>query len=161
MPVKLKKRINFVAWKLGFVSKKNYEKTTDKMNKKLQTKTIKLQKTLAEKSKLQSRLDKALDGVKENNIKVRDLKKWAQEVKKAQGSRCDCCGEIKELQAHHLWAKSKHPSLIIEVSNGVGLCHECHSKYHGYYSLKGCNPVTYASFKESINTRKVKRNKDV
>ncbi|MCK5537809.1 MAG: hypothetical protein KAI79_13365, partial [Bacteroidales bacterium] len=60
------------------------------------------------------------------------LQAWAKKVKTPKC--CDTCRDVGvPLQAHHLWAKSCHPTLAYEKRNGVALCLTCHEGYHKKY----------------------------
>jgi len=40
--------------------------------------------------------------------------------------------------AHHIKTKGAHPELRYDVSNGIALCRECHTKVHtGQLKVKG------------------------
>jgi len=73
---------------------------------------------------------------------------WAQKVKK--DGVCDICNESDmPMTAHHVWAKSIHPTMAYERANGVCLCLDCHNKYHKkYHHIEDCNQFTYNEFKE-------------
>jgi hypothetical protein len=66
-----------------------------------------------------------------------DFKIWRREVFKKDNYTCQHCGTkyIKKsppnLHPHHIMAFAKYPELRFEVSNGITLCVDCHSRVHG------------------------------
>ncbi len=79
---------------------------------------------------------------KRNNRKVGDrdnidstyrMKDIRREVKAAQGDRCPICGEVLELELHHILPVARFPELWNDRRNCVALCHGCHKEIH-------CNP---------------------
>lgn len=74
------------------------------------------------------------------------LQAWARKVKKS--GKCDCCSSEENLEAHHLWSKSRHPTIAYEKDNGVSLCRECHFKFHKEFpDIKYISPKKYKMFK--------------
>ncbi len=63
------------------------------------------------------------------------LTTWGRHVKKADLHKCIICGSSKELQAHHLLARSKHPEFALSEWNGVTLCKSCHDIEHDLNGL--------------------------
>ena len=59
---------------------------------------------------------------------------WSKTVKKL-GNGCAYCGNVYDLHSHHIFSKSKHPSLSLNTYNGIILCKKCHIVLH---SLNGC-----------------------
>jgi len=57
------------------------------------------------------------------------LKVWADAVK-ARDGKCVDCGTDEDLHAHHIKAKSSHPEISLDVSNGKTLCYRCHKAEH-------------------------------
>jgi hypothetical protein len=57
------------------------------------------------------------------------LKLWADAVKIRDGA-CMECGSDKDLHAHHIFPKSSHPELALDVGNGKTLCYGCHKSEH-------------------------------
>ena len=43
---------------------------------------------------------------------------------------CRDCGATENLEAHHIFSKSKHPDRILEIDNGTTLCEPCHKYEH-------------------------------
>ena len=65
-------------------------------------------------------------------------KVWRKEVYARDGFRCVACGKRGgDLNAHHLYAYDDNPELRFEVSNGVTLCPNCHTKFHCRYGFGG------------------------
>jgi len=56
--------------------------------------------------------------------------KWARDVKKRDGYRCQICGEVGGiLNSHHIKTFSKFPELRFELNNGITLCKKCHDTH--------------------------------
>lgn len=62
----------------------------------------------------------------------KEWKNWRKLVFAACQHRCVLCGtkESWRFHAHHIRPKRSHAELLFEVSNGVVLCHGCHSQVH-------------------------------
>lgn len=52
-------------------------------------------------------------------------------VKKEAGFKCSQCGSMKRLEVHHLSYENKGDEMN-HLEDLVCLCHNCHSKEHGY-----------------------------
>lgn len=63
------------------------------------------------------------------NISNRTLQAWSIQVRERLPS-CQYCGSIKNLQAHHILSKSKHPEFALFLNNGITLCEPCHYEEH-------------------------------
>ena len=61
------------------------------------------------------------------------LRKWSNYILKS-GQDCEYCGSLEDLNAHHLFSKSKNPKLTFSKNNGIILCKTCHLEHH---SLNG------------------------
>jgi len=58
-----------------------------------------------------------------------ELRNWTKEVLERDNYICQKCGQRFEkifLHTHHIKPISKYPSLILDVSNGITLCKNCH-----------------------------------
>ncbi len=55
---------------------------------------------------------------------------WRGKVKKRDGNKCGKCPSTVNLDAHHIKSILTHPKLRLVVSNGITLCHRCHSLIH-------------------------------
>lgn len=55
--------------------------------------------------------------------------KWRKKVLARDQHFCRICHANKKLEAHHIKPFGKHPELRWDVSNGVTLCHDCHTKF--------------------------------
>jgi hypothetical protein len=71
-----------------------------------------------------------------------EYNEFKQEVLKRDKHTCQRCGrKDRQLEVHHIKAKSIYPELTLVVSNGITLCDICHSivdKHRGYFG-----PVKY------------------
>lgn len=66
------------------------------------------------------------------NAKVsqRTVSAWAAQIKERDCYACRDCGSTQNLEAHHIFSKSKHPHRILEIDNGTTLCEPCHKYEH-------------------------------
>ena len=66
------------------------------------------------------------------NTKVSDrtMRAWAFQVKERDCWTCRDCGATENLEAHHIYSKTKHPHRILELDNGTTLCEPCHKYEH-------------------------------
>ena len=55
---------------------------------------------------------------------------WFKLVLQKYGSKCENCGETKNIQAHHFFPKRNYAILKFVVENGVPTCKSCHFKHH-------------------------------
>lgn len=46
----------------------------------------------------------------------------------ARDQICRCCGNARASHADHIVSIHKRPDLRLDLRNGQGLCHSCHSK---------------------------------
>jgi len=53
---------------------------------------------------------------------------WAKLIKK-RDKKCQVCFEPTK-HAHHIFYKSKHPELSMNLNNGIGLCEQHHNEIH-------------------------------
>ena len=60
-----------------------------------------------------------------------ELKEWRKSVFKRDNYTCQHCGNKTYLHAHHIIEWAVDESKRFEISNGITLCVECHSKVHG------------------------------
>lgn len=72
------------------------------------------------------------------------MTKWKKEVHD-RDQVCQCCGDVVDLQCHHVMPLSQYPSLGTDVGNGILLCGSCHHDYHEAYEGAE-NAVTLAKF---------------
>jgi 5-methylcytosine-specific restriction endonuclease McrA len=61
---------------------------------------------------------------------IRTMNAWAVQVKQKDCYTCRDCGSTENLEAHHIYSKSKHPHRILELDNGTTLCEDCHKYEH-------------------------------
>lgn len=74
--------------------------------------------------------------------KSRDLlyegyKEWRRAVYQRDGFKCRVCGsaESNTLRAHHIKPREDFPELLLELTNGLTVCNNCHKEIH-YGKLK-------------------------
>ena len=75
--------------------------------------------------------------LKKNKPKMCGWKKqeWARKVLD-RDKKCMKCGSVEYLEAHHIISKLVSSELAFEVSNGLTLCHTCHSETDSYGNRK-------------------------
>lgn len=63
------------------------------------------------------------------------LKAWSKNIKKRGKYICAKCGRVdtEHSQSHHIFPKSRYPSLAYDEGNGIVLCQRCHADYHKKY----------------------------
>ena len=70
-------------------------------------------------------LDKVWDNVK--------LRQWTKAVKERDNHTCQYCEATENLEAHHVFPKSRFPALAYDLNNGRTLCQSCHIEEHKLY----------------------------
>ena len=63
-------------------------------------------------------------------VSIRTMTAWAVQIKERDCYTCRDCGATENLEAHHIYSKSKHPNRILEIDNGTTLCEPCHKYEH-------------------------------
>lgn len=98
---------------------------------------------LSDENRVRRRLDKRLT-------------KWSYIVKEEANFKCDTCGKPSDgdLESHHLYNYADNLELALDISNGVCLCHSCHSLFHKNYGKKFNTKEQYIQFKEDYNGNK-------
>ena len=70
---------------------------------------------------------------------------FKESVLKRDNFECQICGNIDDLQVHHIVPVAKSPLESDDIDNGITLCKECHIKAHNnipgcsYHALSTCN----------------------
>ncbi len=70
-----------------------------------------------------------------------DYRNWQSGVVDRDG-RCQSCGTLDNLHAHHIKHATYWPELRFELDNGIALCSGCHMTFHNDYigsTRKRCN----------------------
>ena len=85
-----------------------------------------------------------------------EYKEWRKSVYKKDWYACQCCGNIVDLRAHHLFNFSDHEDLRYDVCNGITLCKDCHDaiikgSFHNIYGTKNNTPE---QLEEYINNKR-------
>lgn len=57
---------------------------------------------------------------------------WSKYVRHKNNNMCVVCENKNEIQAHHIFYKSKYPQLQHNLNNGITLCHTCHKEVHQF-----------------------------
>lgn len=61
---------------------------------------------------------------------------WVQLVKGRDGFTCQKCGDMGDVQAHHIEPVALRPDLADDLDNGITLCTSCHREVH---KREGCD----------------------
>lgn len=78
-------------------------------------------------------------------------KKWASEVKNRDLYTCQICfAHGVYLHSHHLNSWNSFVEGRYDVSNGITLCHECHSRFHFIFGHGNNTKLQFAEFKNTI-----------
>lgn len=96
-----------------------------------------LEKRIAQSARLQDISIENWEGfvsTKTDRLKSsKQYKDWRRQVFERDNWTCQECGvRNNKLHPHHIKAKSTHPELVFEVSNGITLCKDCHRKTDSY-----------------------------
>ena len=52
---------------------------------------------------------------------------WCRRVfLKKVGKVCVCCGSTKHIQVHHILPRHIRPDLVVDMTNLIALCKDCH-----------------------------------
>ncbi|MBR2553398.1 MAG: HNH endonuclease [Aeriscardovia sp.] len=66
---------------------------------------------------------------KRNNYPYR---KFRDAILIRDGFRCKRCGGRECLEVHHIKPFALYPDLRLDPTNAITLCHECHTRLHGW-----------------------------
>lgn len=55
---------------------------------------------------------------------------WREAIYSRDGHRCQDCGAMGSLHAHHIDEWAMYPERRFDLDNGVTLCPECHAQRH-------------------------------
>lgn len=69
--------------------------------------------------------DDGIYPIDRNDPRVRT---WTKKV--VSKGKCEYCGSIESLEAHHIVKWSEYPKGRTDVNNGMCLCHRCHTEEH-------------------------------
>lgn len=74
--------------------------------------------------------------------------KWREAVYSRDGYTCQFCGDRQggNLVAHHILNYSEHPSLRIDIANGITMCENCHKEFHDKYGYTGNDDIQLDEF---------------
>ena len=68
---------------------------------------------------------------------TKENKEWRLQVLERDLYTCQECGSTERLEVHHKMAVCKYPELVNVLSNGITLCHDCHTKTDSYLFWAG------------------------
>lgn len=71
--------------------------------------------------------------------RIRSLNKityigWRKLVLKRDNYQCQSCGSLEKLEVHHITSCKKNKEGILDINNGIVLCHRCHVETDSYGS---------------------------
>lgn len=91
--------------------------------------------------------DTLSDEEREKNRDYPAYSKWRKDVFLRDDFTCKCCGiRGGKLVAHHILNFHSHPTLRVDVNNGVTLCENCHRSFHKEYGTKANNAEQLEEF---------------
>lgn len=65
-----------------------------------------------------------------NHRATYEYKCWRAAVLNRDNRICQICGTTSNLHAHHILPYHNHPTLRMDISNGITLCQTCHVNVH-------------------------------
>jgi hypothetical protein len=71
---------------------------------------------------------------------------WKKEVLKAYNYKCALTGSTSNLVCHHLNGWNAYPKQRFDVSNGVVITREIHSKFHNFYKFGNNTEIQFIEF---------------
>lgn len=83
-----------------------------------------------------------------------EFRAWRVKVFELNKHKCNICGELKYLVAHHKKSFKDYPELRYRISNGIILCRKCHPSVHKYGILKFKKIYNYKP-KQCLTCRKI------
>jgi hypothetical protein len=87
-------------------------------------------------------------GITPINAQIRNSKEyleWKISVFKRDNYTCQCCGNKKNLEAHHVENFSSNPEKRFAINNGLTMCSECHNPIY-----RGSFHHTYGTYKNNL-----------
>jgi len=64
---------------------------------------------------------------------TKEYRDWRKEVLELHGDACVLCGSKLLINVHHILPKKIYRKYVLDIRNGIPLCHKCHRSVH----LKG------------------------
>lgn len=98
-------------------------------------------------------------GITPENEKIRhsdEYKEWHKQALKNDHYTCQCCGDKKNLQVHHINSFSQYPELRVDRLNSITLCANCHdiSIKGSLHNIFGSHNVTPEQLEAYINNKR-------
>lgn len=112
------------------------EETRRKISERMKGNNYRRGKTLSEETRIKLSLAGGGDGVLDKDRFNRSkLARWSNDVRKRDNYTCQYCGTTEgRLESHHIFPKSRFPSLAFDINNGRTLCQSCHIEEHKLYA---------------------------
>ena len=87
------------------------------------------------------------DEERKQNRAYPEYTQWRNDVYTRDKHTCiKCDTKGGNLNAHHIASYRAYPELRIDTDNGVTLCEDCHSVFHGEYGYTNFTPEDYLEF---------------
>lgn len=107
------------------------EEEENKYIKQLKRENTNLKKEI---QRLNKKIER-LQSLESKTAKIRqskEYKEFRKRILKRDNYQCVMCGEIENLQVHHIKPVKDFPELIMEENNAQTLCLICHTKTDSY-----------------------------
>jgi len=89
-------------------------------------------------------------GTTDLKTKIRESKdyyKWRESIYERDNYTCLVCNnKNSKLNVHHLYNFIDHPTLRLELENGITICEDCHKEFHNIYGKKYNTPNQFEMF---------------
>ena len=80
----------------------------------------------------------------------KQYREWREKIIEMDNFLCQKCndyfGNMKGLEAHHIYNFSEYPNLWYDLNNGITLCKKCHKLFHKIYGHKYNNRYQLEEF---------------
>ncbi len=75
-------------------------------------------------------------------------KQWIKNIYRKDSWVCQCCGNNRKLNAHHIKNYADHKKCRLDINNGITFCKQCHIDFHAVYGNKNNNSTQLSQFLE-------------
>lgn len=62
--------------------------------------------------------------------KTKKYREWKQSILKRDGYTCQDCGNVENIECHHIVPIYEAEELATDIDNGIALCNNCHADRH-------------------------------
>lgn len=90
-----------------------------------------------------------------------EYRDWRRKIFERDLYTCQCCkakngfGKYIRLEAHHIFDWKNNTKLRYEITNGITLCQNCHTKFHSLYGKKGNSDLQLKEFLNNYIDEKI------